>query len=514
MAMAVTCRRLAGFAVLATALLTLCVLLSGKGYIQNAAAVRRMVGMDNVLGANPESAFSRQVIYGPPSWSYDDTLGNGPANWKDLPQSACDGSSQSPINIGTTALGPQGTDTLMFAYDTIPAGTQLMNSGNTVDVAENLGNSILTVGTAKYRLVDFHFHFPSEHTVDGQVYAAEMHLVHDRCADTACSSLLTTDLVVVGVFLEVGTGPTPSTTFLTNIGFVNQSGSTDTFPQEPCPTVGFPTSNPEVNCPEDSTFNFTNAVNIQTSFEGSVGGNFYHYRGSLTTPLCNEIVGWYVLQTPSVVTAEQQAIFRATFASPADARPVQPLNGRVVVLNSFADITEEPSSCFPGEADVFVEQRGKVSARTLRRGDRVLVSRESESMAYEPVTGFLHEVHAEGPWHSYLVVEHIAGTFRATADHLVFSTATDGGWRSLATSELRPGDSVILADESKVSRVLAVHQVIRADASLIAPMTSSGTIVVDGVVASTYAVTSGMHVPHNAMHAAFFPIHAASYPHH
>lgn len=65
--------------------------------------------------------------------------------------------------------------------------------------------------------------------------------------------------------------------------------------------------------------------------------DFYHYKGSLTTPHCNEIVSWFVYKYPLDVSAETIKIFEAkwienkTFSNGfGNGRPVQPLNGRPV----------------------------------------------------------------------------------------------------------------------------------------------------------------------------------------
>ena len=55
---------------------------------------------------------------------------------------------------------------------------------------------------------------------------------------------------------------------------------------------------------------------------------YYSFAGSLTTPPCSEGVSWFVLKTPTQVSADQIARFGHVYA--ANARPVQPLNGRVV----------------------------------------------------------------------------------------------------------------------------------------------------------------------------------------
>lgn len=58
---------------------------------------------------------------------------------------------------------------------------------------------------------------------------------------------------------------------------------------------------------------------------------YYGYTGSLTTPPCSEGVRWHILKQPVEVSPVQLAAFRKLYRM--NARPVQPLNGRVVVVN-------------------------------------------------------------------------------------------------------------------------------------------------------------------------------------
>jgi carbonic anhydrase len=58
---------------------------------------------------------------------------------------------------------------------------------------------------------------------------------------------------------------------------------------------------------------------------------YYTYRGSLTAPPCTEGVKWFVLRNPVEVSAEQIEAFAKLY--PHDARPVQPLDGRLVEEN-------------------------------------------------------------------------------------------------------------------------------------------------------------------------------------
>lgn len=61
-------------------------------------------------------------------------------------------------------------------------------------------------------------------------------------------------------------------------------------------------------------------------------GNFFRYRGSLTTPPYTEGVEWIIMQDVVEASREQIEVFRSTISSP-NARPVQPRNHRLVTLH-------------------------------------------------------------------------------------------------------------------------------------------------------------------------------------
>ena len=62
----------------------------------------------------------------------------------------------------------------------------------------------------------------------------------------------------------------------------------------------------------------------------------YRYAGSLTTPPCTEGVGWSVLQGTISMSAAQIEQIIAVLGE-ANARPVQPLNDRDVVIDLSAE---------------------------------------------------------------------------------------------------------------------------------------------------------------------------------
>eukprot|EP00178_Gracilaria_changii_P013308 TRINITY_DN3768_c0_g2_i1.p1 TRINITY_DN3768_c0_g2~~TRINITY_DN3768_c0_g2_i1.p1 ORF type:complete len:214 (+),score=46.67 TRINITY_DN3768_c0_g2_i1:54-644(+) len=88
--------------------------------------------------------------------------------------------------------------------------------------------------------------------------------------------------------------------------------------------------------------------------------SYYTYKGSLTTPTCNETLLWHVLETPMYVSKDivvgiQEAIAAADEASRYNLRTLQPLNGRQVYYHN----AEEPNECEGGslmkEVGVFTE---------------------------------------------------------------------------------------------------------------------------------------------------------------
>ena len=60
--------------------------------------------------------------------------------------------------------------------------------------------------------------------------------------------------------------------------------------------------------------------------------NYYTFAGSLTTPPCSESVTWFVLKSPVQASNAQFDAFGKLYAM--NARPVQPLNGRVIRLSN------------------------------------------------------------------------------------------------------------------------------------------------------------------------------------
>ena len=220
-------------------------------------------------------------------WTYEGE--NGPAAWGQLkPEfNVCAiGKRQSPINIedNTTLTGP--AEPLQFDYR--PSDGTVVNNGHTIQV-DISGDNSLTVRGSNYRLLQLHFHTPSEERVNYRSYAMVAHLVHKNAEGL---------LAVVAVLLDPGSANTMIEKVWTYM------------PLDAGDRVRMPLGLLDVNelLPKDQ--------------------RYYQFFGSLTTPPCTEGVLWNVIKQPTQVSREQVRLFAQIF--PNNARPVQALNGRAV----------------------------------------------------------------------------------------------------------------------------------------------------------------------------------------
>ena len=217
-------------------------------------------------------------------WGYDGDT--GPDNWGKLAPEffLCEqGMAQSPIDIGD----PVETDLVDIQFHYGETANNIYNNGHTIQVAVDRGSYIVYNGIT-YDLWQFHFHAPSEHTIDGEAAALEIHFVHkDRNSD---------NLAVVGILLSEGEGENEA-----------YAAVFDNLPAD----VGEPEAVGE-------------PIALAALLPETQG--YYTYQGSLTTPPCSEIVRWLLLDTPVALSTAQVDAFRAIYDG--NARPAQPLGER------------------------------------------------------------------------------------------------------------------------------------------------------------------------------------------
>lgn len=222
----------------------------------------------------------------------------------------CDGTSQSPINVVTSELASTGKtlDVLLDHMEYVALSDRiLINHGHNVQVNGLFGKLRLSDGV--YQAKQFHFHFPSEHEVDGKLAAGEIHIVHQKEGAKGTEAL-----AVIGILLDEGSPSNAQLAFFQNLGFGK-------------------------HLPEENVeYNIADPVDLN-SFKDQFAGGFFHYDGSLTTPPCSQTVHWYVLEKRAQVTKDMVETFKSLYPSPSNNRPVQPLNGRKIV-HSKLDLQE------------------------------------------------------------------------------------------------------------------------------------------------------------------------------
>lgn len=219
-------------------------------------------------------------------WGYAGEV--GPEHWAEFESDfgACrSGRNQSPIDLA----GFISADLPKIGFNYKPGGHQVVNNGHAVQVNYNPGSSI-TVDSMVFDLKQFHFHSPSENTINGKSFPMEAHFVH---ADAKGN------LAVVALMFEEG----ESNKVLEKI-----------WPQVVQVVNGKGAIRPEVD-----------AADLLGAHH-----DYYRYNGSLTTPPCSEGVRWFVLKHPAKATSEQLGVVGKTIGHPNN-RPVQPLGARPVL---------------------------------------------------------------------------------------------------------------------------------------------------------------------------------------
>ena len=193
------------------------------------------------------------------------------------------GQRQSPVDIRGAVKADLPPLQITYASTTLT----WVNNGHTVQVNVPEG-STLKIGEREFKLVQFHFHSPSEEAIGGKRYPMVAHFVH-KDADNR--------LGVMGVPFRYGKA---HPTWEAVLAHLPRKGENLTVP----------------------------ALKIDLAALLPADLGYYSFDGSLTTPQCSEGVSWMVLKTPVNLSAQQMAAFRKLYNG--NARPLQPLHGREI----------------------------------------------------------------------------------------------------------------------------------------------------------------------------------------
>ncbi|WP_034917402.1 carbonic anhydrase family protein [Erwinia sp. 9145] len=221
-----------------------------------------------------------------PQWGY--TGEGAPDNWGKLSQNfaTCEkGMNQSPIDIKGAIKGELPPLSLTFHAEK----KSIVNNGHTIQLTIQDGDTLMLDGT-EFTLQQLHFHAPSENRIDGKTYPLEIHFVHSDSKG---------ELAVIGVMVEEGADNPVMADVLKNL-----------------PT--------KLNEPEA----FKEPLALAHLVPGDK--SYYRFSGSLTTPPCTEGVRWLIMKE-SVTASKQQLHTIEKALGLHNNRPVQPLNGRIVI---------------------------------------------------------------------------------------------------------------------------------------------------------------------------------------
>jgi carbonic anhydrase len=210
-----------------------------------------------------------------------------PSQWSLIPgASLCgQGKMQSPVDITLEGrkIGPA------IEVKWAPQVAAVINSGHDFRINVTDSRSGIRIDGEDFRLREFHFHVPSEHSLFGVRAAAEIHFVHEKGDRIVVIALLLTEAAETDVNLRPFFDALP----------VNLCQVRDT---------GLP-------------------MHIENLVPGMITV-YLTYEGSLTTPPCTEGVRFYLPGYRIIRVSHDDLAKLATFGE--NARPLQPLNGRTV----------------------------------------------------------------------------------------------------------------------------------------------------------------------------------------
>lgn len=216
-----------------------------------------------------------------PKFTYEEGP-HGPDHWEGV---CTTGHMQAPIDIQHAEklrLAP-----LNFLYE--PAELTMVNDCNHYRIQVRFpDNQWLRVGKKPYFLSELHFHEPGENAVNGKRPAMSIHMVHLSPEST---------FLVIDVPVVVGKENPVIKTLWEHIP---EKGHEDKFPE----------------------------VKINAGDLLPTDRSYYRFPGSLTTPLCNEGVEWFVMKNPIEMSEGQIAEYVKHYHN--TARPLQPVNDRPI----------------------------------------------------------------------------------------------------------------------------------------------------------------------------------------
>eukprot|EP01083_Nonionella_stella_P103374 295133_1 len=283
------------------------------------------------------------------------------------------GKCQSPINIITVTPpcdphsschesvveldeGDFNTNGLKFTYPEQVKHCTIINNGHTVQV--NIPSSAkckLSIYDKEFELKQFHFHTPSEHTIDSRAYEMEMHLVHVNEANEICvlGFIFTTgqkhqkpklQLTKSRAHLRLKELQDEESDDLETDDEWDDGDESNDFLNQFWDELPPQKTEEEILLRRPLSFDYlfetaskSLSKNVKTN-EIEIDMDIFEYTGSLTTPPYTEGVQWLLSKTTHFINPKQLTQLSACWNNENNARPVQKYFGRQVSLRSKSSL--------------------------------------------------------------------------------------------------------------------------------------------------------------------------------
>jgi len=243
------------------------------------------------------------------------------ADWSGFGE--CSGPNQSPVDISRHVdIQGQTKYLLWFDYYLDPDlkpdhQGMIVNDGHGLrfDVpSNNIDMGFVKIGKTEYTALEYQFHAPSEHTIDGAVFPLEMQ-IYNFAADNS-------GIVAISIFFREG----ESNPFLASLR--ESAGGKDG------PVWQGSSAKGTLNGQFAGAFDLENVI---PTGDVSKEAPFYNYEGSLTQPPCTAGVDWWVLSKPITASRDEirfirKSIFMSESTRHGNARESQPLGNRRIFV--------------------------------------------------------------------------------------------------------------------------------------------------------------------------------------
>ena len=175
----------------------------------------------------------------------------------------------------------------------------------------------------------------------------------------------------------------------------------------------------------------------------------------------------------------------------------------------YDNFCEGEFSCFAGSSTVVTRGGRRISMSDLKVGDEVLTAAESTDgemteLTYAPVIAFLDR-DVEQSAEFVEIVTAAARKLTLTPSHLIYVADNSSNTpRMIFAADAKIGYFVFAVGDENAAKMatrdeIVSMRVVELSEGVYAPLTTSGTIVVDGITCSCYAEFSSHRIAHLAM---------------